>query len=211
MTNTDETRGVPGSVFKVRQRHSKQCNEWFYNLRRLARSQRQDGGGYGRLGPGGGDPTPPKRWRGALRADTRPPKPWRRGTASGSKRWRGALRADTRSPEHWRGASTLAGVGLVQTLHIFRKDDPCPHYPASSFAPRSTGFAGKLAASCRLCYHRVFEGTRAKPPRPGSKAGAEVCTRSSNRRSTFLANPFHELGSPRRRAPGADQREGCTR
>ena len=104
-----------------------------------------------------------------------------------------------------------AGVGLVRTLQNPRGGGTRPHNPPSTFAPRSTCFAGKIAVSCRLRNHHVFEGNRANTPRPRSKALARAFTRSSTQRSTFLANQLHKLGSPQRRAPGALQRGGCSR
>jgi len=85
------------------------------------------------------------------------------------------------------------------------------HNPPSSSSPGPTSSSGKMTVSCRLRSHHVFEGSRVNPPRPRSMPWARTCTRSSPRRSTFLANPFHKLDSPRRRAPEADKREGFGR
>ena len=64
------------------------------------------------------------------------------------------------------------------------------HHQGACGLLRLTGFLGGLSLKSRQ--------TPEMPP-------------SQDAPPTFLASPLHKLGSPRRRAPGADQREGRTR
>ena len=129
------------------------------------------------------------------------------GSLKGRRPW--LQRCRVRPESHY--SLSARRVDLVRKLHNVRGDGPCPHNFPSSLAPRTTSFAEKMVESCRLRNHHAFEGTRASPSRPRSKAWARIFTRSSTRRSTFLANPLRKPGLPRRRAPGANQREGYSR
>ena len=70
---------------------------------------------------------------------------------------------------------------------------------------------GRLLVRVRVRIHHVFwESEQTNKHRMGLTAKARICTRCSTRRSTFLVNPLQNPGSPRRRAPGAHQREGLS-
>ena len=104
------------------------------------------------------------------------------------------------------------GMGLAHARQNLRGDGPpSSHNTPSSFAQRTTSSADKMAASFRLRNYQIFGGSRANQLRPGSKAWARIFSKGPTVRSAFLANSLHKTGSPRRRAPGASQRDGCSR